>query len=197
MAVLTLQLAPSYTVTLQPSIRGGAAVGSPIVPTVSGSFYTFNLGALAVGDYDLQVSGNWQINGQSFACRITTLAVYVADFWWQIEAAIVGGSVITPPLSESVCRVQLTARRGSIGIQSRVLITGGSIGRLNDSAFSNIAFDGQTDANGLLQVDLPWSSITGVGKYRFRIIEIETGNVLHDRTALVPDLETALYEDLA
>ncbi len=194
---LTLQLAPGYTVTLQPYTLAGVAVGSPISPSsVAGSLYTFNLTGLAAGDYNVQLAGNWESNGQRFPMRKTALGIYIADYWWQINAAIAGGVVITPPISESVCRVQITVRRGVNAIQARILITCGSTGRLSDTAFADIAFNGETAANGFIQVDLPWSSITGIGKYRFRFLDYDTGDCFHDRTVTVPNIATALYEAL-
>ena len=103
---------------------------------------------------------------------------------------------LDPPSVPDTCRVRLQASRGAINEQVRVVITTSSVGRDQDLAFLNVSFDGQTDENGLLLVDLPWSSSAGVGLYRFRLIDLITGKTLHDRTCTVPDEENANYEDL-
>jgi hypothetical protein len=95
------------------------------------------------------------------------------------------------------CAVTIQASQAGDNKQVRVLIVSlGSSGRLDQRAFVNRTIDQNTDANGLLVVELPWSSIPGVGKYRVRLIDIETGEVLHDRVCTVPDEEALDYEDL-
>jgi hypothetical protein len=103
---------------------------------------------------------------------------------------------LEPPTAAETCRVRLQATRGSFGEKVRVVITTSSVGRDQDLAFLNIAFDGETNEQGLLLVDLPWSSNPGVGPYRFRLIDLVNGKTLHDRTCLVPDEASANYEDL-
>lgn len=105
-------------------------------------------------------------------------------------------SPLDPPSAPDTCRVRLQASRGAINEQVRVVITTSSVGRDQDLAFLNVSFDGQTDEDGLLIVDLPWSSSAGVGQYRFRLIDLVTGKTLHDRTCTVPDEANANYEDL-
>ncbi len=105
-------------------------------------------------------------------------------------------SPLDPPSAPNTCRVRLQASRGAISEQARVVIATSSVGRDQSLAFLNVSFDGQTDENGLLLVDLLWSSSAGVGKYRFRLIDLVTGKTLHDRTCTVPDEENADYEDL-
>jgi hypothetical protein len=100
------------------------------------------------------------------------------------------------PSTPSTCRVRIHATRGAIGTQTRVTITTSNVGRKADRAFLNTSFDGLTDPSGLLFVDLAWSATVGVGAYRFRLIDPETGKVLHDRTCIVPSQLTANYEDL-
>ena len=95
------------------------------------------------------------------------------------------------------CTVTIRASQAGDDKQVRVLIVSlGSSGRLEERAFVNRTIDENTDANGLLIVELPWSSIPGVGKYRVRLLDITTGEVLHDRVCTVPDEETLDYEDL-
>ena len=103
---------------------------------------------------------------------------------------------LDPPLAPDTCRVRLQASRGALSEQVRVVITTSSVGRDQSLAFLNVSFDGQTDEDGLLLVDLPWSSSAGVGLYRFRLIDLVTGKTLHDRTCTVPDETNADYEDL-
>jgi hypothetical protein len=103
---------------------------------------------------------------------------------------------LDPPTAADTCRVSLQATRGATGERVRVVITTSSVGRDQDLAFLNTAFDGETDDNGNLLVDLPWSSSAGVGAYRFRLIDLVSGKTLHDRTCIVPDEENAIYEDL-
>lgn len=103
----------------------------------------------------------------------------------------------TPSELSDACRVTLIATRGANPVQSRVLITSaGMAGRKDERGFHDRAFDGQTDANGLLSVDLPWSSLPGVGKYRFQMFDINSGVLIHDRTVTVPNTAAADYGDL-
>jgi hypothetical protein len=95
------------------------------------------------------------------------------------------------------CAVTIRASQAGNNKQVRVLIVSlGSSGRLEERAFVNRTIDQNTDEDGLLIVELPWSSIPGVGKYRVRLLDITTGEVLHDRVCTVPDEETLDYEDL-
>lgn len=203
MTTLVLDLVTGKTPVIQFYVRGvddafGSSVGSPIagVTDVTDTWiYTFILpGELATGDYWVQLTGVSNPNGSPFPVRDGI--AYPGIPWSIIDATIAAPPIIAPPDVANACRVQLRARRGANAILARVLITCGSTGRLADSAFADVAFDGQTDVNGLLQVDLPWSSVSGVGRYRFKLIDSETGDVFHDRTVTVPDQPTALYEEL-
>jgi hypothetical protein len=195
---LELQLPPEKTATIQLYARiGGAAVGSPISGIPDGtdpSIYRFALGSYDDGDYDVQLLGVSNPNGLPFPMRDGV--AYIGIPWAMIDATIYTPPIIAPPSLDNVCRVQLRARRGATLVKTRVLVTCASTGRLDDSAFASVAFDDETDSNGTVLIDLPWSSIQGLGKYRFRLIDIETGSVFHDRSVTVPDLETAMYEDL-
>ena len=195
---LTLQLPPNKNALIQLMARvGGAAIGSPIagVPdSVDPTVYRFPLGQSSTGDYDVQLSGVSNPPGAPFSMR--NGVAYPSLSWSVIDATIFTPPIITQPNLPDVCRVQLIALRGAIAIPARVQIDCGSTGRLDAFAFSESAFDGYTDAGGLLVVDLPWSSLPGVGKYRFKLIDLVTGKTLHDRTCTVPDQPNANYEDL-
>lgn len=100
----------------------------------------------------------------------------------------------------NTCRVTLLAIQNGVGVQARVYVTTSTTGRQDTNAFAKVAFDGETDESGLITIDLPWSSIDGVGAYRFKIIDLSTGStpgaILHDRTVTVPDEVSADYGDL-
>jgi hypothetical protein len=103
----------------------------------------------------------------------------------------------TPSDMDKACRVTMVANKGIIPTQSRVIIKSiGNSGRQDEHSFHSKAFDGQTDEDGLLVVDLPWSSIQGVGNYRVQMFDIESGSLLHDRIVTVPDQPSANYGDL-
>ncbi len=194
MPTLSITKAPTYTLSIQLYARiGGAAVGGvrPLTEIGTGGLYQCEV---PTGDYDCQLLGFSVPDGPRFPVR--NGVAYEGIPWSIIDATITTPPTIVPPIADSVCRVQLRARRGAIAIEARVIVTCGSTGRSSDSAFADVAFDGKTDAGGLLQVDLPWSSLAGVGKYRFRLLDIDTGDVFHDRTVTVPNLTTALYEAL-
>ena len=201
--MLELQLPPGKTTFVQLLSRvvgsdvPGPIVGSPIAGVPQGSnsiLYQFDLGIYENGDFWGQLDGVSNPNGLPFPIRNSI--PYVGIPWSIIDATVFIPTIIAPPNVASVCRVQLRARRGATPLLARALITCGSTGRLAESAFTDIAFDGLTDAAGLLLVDLPWSSLAGVGRYRFKLIDVETGSVFHDRTLTVPDLSNANYEDL-
>lgn len=198
---LELYLPPGYTTSVQLYARvGGASVGSPVAGVPDGgnpTLYVFALGTPVVGDYDVQVSGVSDPDGPRIPMRVTSGTVYyLADYWYIIDATVVSGAVTTPPSTPNTCRVFLQASRGTIGEQVRVVVTTSSVGREDEHAFFNIAIDEQTNLDGQIYLDLPWSSGAGVGKYRFRLIDLVTGKTLHDRTCTVPDVATADYEDL-
>lgn len=193
MTTLSLQLPPSRTPVIQLYARvSGAAVGSPITMVEgSASIYTCTV---STGDYNVQLSGISTPNALPFPMREGI--AYPGISWAIIDATILVPAVFVYPTLASACQVQLRAYQGAIAIKARVKITCGTSGRVSDYAFASIAFDGETASDGLLHVDLPWSSLTGVGRYRFQMIDIATGTVFHDRSVTVPDVLTALYEVL-
>ena len=104
---------------------------------------------------------------------------------------------VVVPSVPNTCIVTIRATRGGGETQVRVFITSqGATGRLNERAFVDRVIDSLTDTNGLLVVHLPWSSTPGVGKYRVQLLDVESGEVLHDRVCTVPNILVADYEDL-
>ena len=190
--LLTLPAGHASTAKIRTQLRLGGSWSALIDPNlVVGRVYSFTVPS---GDQLVQLTGISESDGDPFNVREGI--AYFNQTWEQIDATIATPPIIAAPIVANVCRIQLRARRGAATVQARVLITCGASGRLSDSAFADVAFDGQTDATGLLQVDLPWSSVSGVGRYRFKLIDIETGDVFHDRTVTVPNLSTAVYEEL-
>lgn len=110
----------------------------------------------------------------------------------------VSGPIIpTDPPTPNTCRVTLLASRAGGVTQCRVLISSlGSTGRSGERAFVNRAIDDTTEDDGYIVFDLPWSSTPGVGKYRVRLLDLDTNEVIHDRICTVPDEESLDYEDL-
>lgn len=105
--------------------------------------------------------------------------------------------ISTPSDMDNACRITLVANKGIIPTQSRVIIKSiGNSGRQDEHSFHSKAFDGLTDEDGLLVVDLPWSSIQGVGNYRVQMFDVDSGSLLHDRIVTVPDQTSANYGDL-
>ena len=192
MLLLTLPAGHASTAKIRTQPRLGGSWSASIDPNlVNGRVYSFTVPS---GDQLVQLTGVSESDGDPFNVREGI--AYFNQTWEQIDATIANPPIIANPTVANVCRVQLRARRGAVTVQARVLITCGASGRLVDSAFANVAYDGLTDVNGLLLVDLPWSSIAGVGKYRFKLIDSESGDVFHDRTVTVPDQLTAVYEGL-
>lgn len=193
MPTLTLRKAPTYTLTLQLYVRDTNTVSGSVLTLVEGAAGVYTC-TVPTGDFDGQLIGFTDPVGPRFPIRNGIGYEWVP--WSIIDATITVPPTIAAPVDDSVCRVYLRARRGASAIQSRVKILCGSTGRLADSAFASVAFNGETNGSGVLEVDLPWSSLSGVGKYRFLLMDYETGDVFHDRSVTVPDEETALYEDL-
>jgi hypothetical protein len=101
------------------------------------------------------------------------------------------------PTTPNTCEITLRASRAGTEKQVRVRIVSlGSSGRLAERAFVNLAIDENTDEDGFLVFRLPWSSTPGVGKYRVRLLDLDTNEVLHDRVCTVPDEAELDYEDL-
>ena len=137
---------------------------------------------------------NYVVRAAGYASKTGTVVV-TGD---QPLAVELDAIVSTPSSMDNACRVTLIATRGANPIQSRVVVTSlGMAGRKDERGFYDRAFDGQTDANGLLSVDLPWSSLPGVGRYRFQMFDIASGALIHDRTVTVPNTAAADYGDLA
>lgn len=195
MATLVItDLAPGRTAVLQLYTRGtNTTAGSAITGTSSGSTYSF-AGVPDTGDYDALLSGFSTPNAARFPIR--NAVAYTEDPWDLIDATVFVPAV-TAETPANTCSVVIRARQAGSGKQVRVLIVSlGSSGRFDDKAFVNRTIDENTDVTGLLVAQLPWSSIPGIGKYRVRLIDIETGEVLHDRVCTVPDEEELDYEDL-
>jgi uncharacterized ParB-like nuclease family protein len=196
MPTLTLtDLAPGRTATLQLYERGtNTAVGSLITGTSSGTTYSF-VGVPATGDYDAQLAGFTTPNGARFPVR--NGVAYVEESWAVVDASIFVPPIAAAPTTPNTCAVTIRATQAGDEKQVRVLITSlGSTGRLGNRAFVNKTINENTDAAGLLVVQLPWSSTPGVGKYRVRLLDKDSGEVLHDRVCTVPDEETLDYEEL-
>lgn len=143
--------------------------------------------ALNAGDYTLTIVAT------GFASIVDSAFTVSADATLSRSLTL---SPLDPPSTPDTCRVRVQASRGALSEQVRVVITTSSVGRDQDLAFLNVSYDGQTDEEGLLLVDLPWSSSPGDGAYRFRLVDLVSGKTLHDRTCTVPDEENANYEDL-
>jgi len=190
MATLVLtDLAPGRTATLQLYVRGtNTTFGSLITGTSVSTTYSF-VGVPATGDYDGQISGFTTPDGDRFPIR--NAVGYPGVEWSVVEE-------IEPlPTVPNTCEITLRASRAGTQKQVRVRIVSlGSSGRLAERAFVNLAIDQDTDVNGLLIFQLPWSSTPGVGRYRVRLLDLETNEVLHDRVCTVPDEASLDYEDL-
>ncbi len=137
----------------------------------------YSLSITATG-FNPIVASSFTVSGDSIVSRTLTVATVI------------------PPATLNACRVQIKAMRGGVAKQVRVVVNSGETGRMGELAFMQVAFDGLTDSVGAVAVDLPWSSTVGVGKYRFRFFDINSGACLHDRTCNVADVSNANYEDL-
>ena len=84
-------------------------------------------------------------------------------------------ATVIPPATLNACRVQIKAMRGGFAKQVRVVVNSGDTGRKGELAFMQVAFDGLTDIVGAVAIDLPWSSTVGIGKYRFRFFDVNSG----------------------
>ena len=196
---LVLQLAPGYTVTLQPYTLSDVAVGSPISPSsVSGSLYTFNLSDLAAGDYNMRLLGNWQINGQAFPCRKTASAIYIADYWWQINAAIVNGTPVTPSPIAGLCNVIVSATFNGRAVSGGPVhcTLDGNNNTVDGFLVSRAVESGVTDSSGNCILTLiQFGQFTRGGIYRLKVSDAY-GKCLHDRKVKIPNTPTANAEDL-
>jgi hypothetical protein len=135
--------------------------------------------------YSVSASGFESIVDQSFT--VSANATILVDMTAETPA---------PASTPSACRVTIRTTRNVANQATRALITSTNSGRENERAFLATAFDGSTNESGLLVIDLPWSSLPGIGNYRFRFMDPTSGAVLHDRSVTVPDLSSANYEDL-
>lgn len=142
---------------------------------------------LVAGNYTINVSASGFASQSNVAITVVPVSPIEVD----LET-----SSVTPPSLPNTCRVRIKSMRASLSAQSRVLVTSSLQGRDNELAYFGVAFDGLTDNDGDLEIDLPWSSQPGVGRYRFRFIDPTNSAIVHDRTCTVPDLANADYGDL-
>jgi hypothetical protein len=199
-ANLDSQLAPlstgggARTVTITVTLGGLPLEGATVRLSKGGESFTGSTNGSGQVVFNVD-DGTWTVaitaSGASFAG-----ASLVVDGNEAATYAMVANTV-PPATNPNTCRVQLIASRNVAAEKVRVLILSeGQSGRSGNNAFLNRAFDGETDANGQLLVDLPWSSTPGVGRYRFKLFDLSTGTLLHDRTCTVPNLSSAEYDDL-
>lgn len=195
---LVLKLAPGYTATLQPSARGGAAVGSPLSPTLSGSTYTWDLSSLPAGDYDMQLSGNWEQNGSPFPCRITATAVYIADYWWEIETAVTAGIPNAPAQITGLCNVLVAVTFNGQPVVNGVVhcFLDSKNNTVDAYLVSRAIMSGVTNSLGYCTLTLiQFGQFTRGGIYRLRAWDAG-GKSLQDRRVTVPNTSSATADDL-
>lgn len=193
---LVLQLAPGYTVTLQPSVRDGATYGDPIVPSVDGDLYTFNISGLPVGDYDMQLNGDWQIDGQPFALRKTATDNYYDDFWWQVDL-ISGGSPINPG-PPGLCTVRFSVRNEAGTIANAVIEAGLDVinATIENSLIAQTKTFGVTGANGICDLVLiRRDSFTAGGIYHI-VVTQPCGKVMFDKRCYIMNASEGMADDL-
>ena len=202
---LILQLAPGHTVTLQPYTLSDVAVGTPVSPSsVVGSLYTFNLSGLAAGDYNMRLLGNWQINGQAFPCRKTASAIYIADYWWQINAAIAVEPVIAIPTVPGTCIVRFRVYENDgqtplVGATVRAKL--GKNVAVDTTLLSNVARAGTTSSLGVCDLTLIQGSsiIKGSKYYEIEVVDPKDPDaceLVASYRGIVPNQNFTYAEDL-
>lgn len=199
MPTLPIVIAPGYTATLQPSIRGGAPVGSPISPTVVDTVYTFDLSSLANGDYDMQLSGNWEKSGQKFPCRLNATEARVADYWWELEAnqPIIEIPTLPPPITGLCDVVVAITFNGDAVVGGRATCTlEGQNNTVSGYLVSRAVESGTTNSSGICILRLiQFGQFTRGGLYRLKTYDAE-GKLLHDRRVKIPNTPNANAEAL-
>lgn len=194
---LVLQLAPGYTVTLQPSVRDGAAIGSPRTPTtVNGSTYTWDISDLASGDYDMQLDGNWQIDGLPFALRKTSTDIYYADYWWQVES--MSGGTPTMPGPPGSCTVRFSVRDTSGPIANAIVEA--CLDEINATIDNSLIpltkSVGSTNSSGICDILLiRQDAFTHGGIYRITVTQ-PCGKVMFDKRCYIMNANTGMADDL-
>jgi hypothetical protein len=185
-----------YNVTFEIETAASAAIAYALVTVKqSGQIIAFQLASsLGVARFNLAAgSYTYSISASGFESIVDQALTVSAN---STQSITMTAQTSTPASTPSACRVTIRATRNVANQQTRVKITNGSTGRENERAFLATAFDGQTSNLGLLEIDLPWSSVTGIGNYRFQFFDITSGALLHDRSATVPNLSAADYEEL-
>lgn len=194
--LLTETLPTGYNPTLQPFVRDGATVGSALTPTVVGNLHTWDLSGLAAGDYDMQLGGDWEIDGPKFPLRKTATAIYYADFWWQLDAAITTPPTY-PPIQVGVCNILVTATlNGDPVNNARVEASLEDPNNAVDEVIASRAVETiRTNAsgNGFLTL-IKYSEFTSGGIYRVKIWDGRV--VIWDVRIKVPDLDECTLESL-
>ncbi len=192
--LLTLQLPPNRTPTIQLYARiGGAVVGSPVT-LVEGaaSIYTCTVPA---GDYNVQLFGLTTPNGLPFPMRDGI--AYGGIPWPIIDATIVVPTIIPSPIT-GLCNVLVSATFNGTSV------AGGSVHcHLDDKnntvdgfLVSRAVESGVTDSSGNCVLTLiQYGRFTRGGIYRLKVADAD-GKVLHDRRVKISNTPTANAEDL-
>jgi hypothetical protein len=158
--------------------------------------YTFNISDLPAGDYNMQLAGNWQIDGQPFALRKTTTAIYYDDFWWQVD--ILGGGTPINPGPPGLCTVRFSVRNESGPIANAVIEAGLDLinATIENSLIAQTKTFGVTDSNGICDLVLiRRDSFTSGGIYQI-VGTQPCGKVFFNKRCYVMNASTGTADDL-
>lgn len=194
MATLTIYKAPTYTLTLQLYVRGGAATGSPLTLTEGASgVYTCTV---STGDYDGELIGFTSTVGPKFPIRD---GVAYEGIPWSIVDATITPTPTIPAAITGLCSVLVVVANGSGDVVEgcEVNATLDDANNTTDGVLASKAVtSGTTDSNGQCTLTLvQYASFTLGGTYRLRVTDA-AGKLLHNRRVRVPTSTTANAEDL-
>ncbi len=188
MDLILTNLAPNRTASIQLYQRGtNTAVGSPIVGTSSVYDYTFP--NIPLGDFDYSLIGFTASPGSRRALRSTSIYVYEAASWWEIESSIANGVPIVPSPIAGLCNVTVAVTANGTPVVGAVAtaVLDAKINTVDQYLVSRAIASATTDEDGVCILRLiQFGEFTEGGKYRVRVSD-QDGKSLFDKILAIPN----------
>lgn len=198
MDLILTNLAPGRTASIQLYTRGtNTAVGSPIVGTSSVYDYTF--ASIPIGDFDYTLIGFTASPSSKRALRSTSIYVYEAANWWEIDTSISNGIPIVPSPITGLCNVTVAVTANGTPVVGAVAtaVLDSKINTVDQYLVSRAIASATTDGAGVCILRLiQFGQFTEGGKYRIKVSD-QDGKLLFDKTIAIPNTLSANLEAIA
>jgi hypothetical protein len=193
--LILTNLAPGRTSSIQLYQRGtNTAVGSPIAGT--SSIYDYIFPSIPLGDFDYSLIGFTALPGSRRAIRSTSIYVYEAANWWEIDTSISNGVPIVPSPITGLCNVTVAVTANGTPVVGAVAtaVLDSKINTVDQYLVSRAIASATTNSEGLCILRLiQFGQFTEGGKYRIRVSD-QDGKSLYDKTLAIPNLSATNLE---